>query len=78
MAALALLVAGAAAAQQQTTVTVTTVEELRSAVSAANSAGGHRRIQLADGTYTLPETLYINAPHITIAGLSGNRERVII
>jgi hypothetical protein len=75
---LAILFAGAAAAQEQSSVTVSTVEELLSAVSAANSAGGHRRILVADGTYTLPDTLYINAPHISIAGLSADRERVVI
>lgn len=78
LAVLGILFAGAAVAQQQSSVTVSTVEELLTAVSAANSAGGHRRIQVTDGTYTLPDTLYINAPHISIAGLSGDRERVVI
>jgi hypothetical protein len=62
----------------QTVVNVGTAAELQNAVSAANSAGGNRIIRLADGTYTLTDTLYVNAPSITITGASGNREAVIV
>lgn len=60
------------------TITVGTVAELQSAVSSANSAGGNRTIILQDGTYTLSDTLYINAPNITISSQSGDRSKVII
>ena len=35
-------------------------------------------IALADGTYTLAGTLYVNAPNVAIASQSGDRARVII
>jgi hypothetical protein len=60
------------------TISVGTVTELQSAVASANSAGGGKTIMLRDGTYTLNDTLYINAPNITIAGQSGVRENVVI
>ncbi|MCA9984063.1 MAG: hypothetical protein KDE59_07205, partial [Anaerolineales bacterium] len=62
----------------QPTVTVTTVAELETAVAQANDQGGNMIIQVADGTYALNDTLYINAPHVTITSLSGHRESVII
>lgn len=60
------------------TYSVGSVAELQNAVSKANAAGGNSTILLADGSYTLPETLYINAPKVTIASKSGNRDKVII
>ena len=63
---------------QTTTINVSSVSALMSAVSTANSAGGNRTILVADGTYTLTDTLYINAPNITIAGASSARDKVII
>lgn len=72
-----LSVAGVAIAQT-TSVTVSDAVELESAVANANSAGGKRTILLRDGTYMLSDTLYVNAPNVTIAGLSGNRRNVII
>jgi hypothetical protein len=75
-AALALL--GASAAQAQTTINVSTAAQLQSAVATANGAGGNRIISLADGTYTLTATLFVNAPNVTITGASGNRANVII
>jgi hypothetical protein len=66
------------AAQAQTIIYVSNVTQLQSAVATANSAGGGRTILLADGTYTLPDTLYINAPNVTIAGQSADREMVIL
>ena len=69
---------GTAAAQAQTTVNVSTAAELQSAVAAANSAGGNRIISLADGTYTMSDTIYVNAPGVTIKSASGNRANVII
>jgi hypothetical protein len=59
-------------------VTVSTVSQFATAVSNANSSGGNTTILIQDGTYTLSDTLYINAPNVTIAGTSGNRERVVI
>jgi hypothetical protein len=62
----------------QTSVTVRTTAELMNAISSANGAGGNRTILVADGTYTLTDTLYINAPNITLQGQSAKRESVII
>lgn len=65
-------------AHAQTTINVSTAAQLQSAVGTANSAGGNRIISLADGTYTLNDTLYVNAPNISIVGASANRANVII
>lgn len=65
-------------AHAQTTVNVSTAAQLQSAVQTANGAGGNRIISVADGTYTLSDTLYVNAPNISIVGASGNRQNVII
>lgn len=62
----------------QNVVTVTTVAELAAAVNQANSQGGSMTIRLADGTYTLNDTLYINAPNVILTSVSGIRENVII
>jgi hypothetical protein len=59
-------------------VTVRNAAELQNAVSRANSSGGNMTILLRDGTYTLAATQYINVPNVTVAGLSGNRNAVII
>lgn len=79
---LLLTVAGAflslPARAQATSVTVGTVTELHNAINAANSAGGNRTIMLRDGTYSINDTLYINAPGISIVGASGNRQAVVI
>jgi hypothetical protein len=72
----ALLLAGAAHAQ--TTIEVSTVSQLANAVSSANSSGGNVVISVADGTYSLTDTLYVNAPNVTIQGKSSAREKVII
>jgi hypothetical protein len=73
----ALLLAGAAA-QAQTTIEVSSVSQLANAVSSANGSGGNVIISVADGTYSLSDTLYVNAPNITIQGKSGARDKVII
>jgi len=59
-------------------ITVSTATELQNAIATANSSGGNATILLRDGTYTLSDTLYVNAPNVIIAGQSGNREKVII
>ena len=59
-------------------VEVGTTAELVSAVSAANAAGGNRTILLRDGLYTLTDTLYVNAPNITLAGLSADRTKATV
>jgi hypothetical protein len=69
---------GATSLASADTVTVGNVTELQSAIASANSAGGNKTILLRDGTYTLNDTLYIDAPNIIIAGQSGVRENVII
>lgn len=71
-----LLISASVFAQTQTV--VSSESALRNAVAAANSAGGNRIILIADGTYTLTDTLYVNVPNVTIAGQSGMREKVII
>jgi hypothetical protein len=74
----ALLLCAAMNAHAQTTINVSSAAQLQSAVQTANSAGGNRIISVADGTYTLSDTLYVNAPNISIVGASGNRQNVII
>jgi hypothetical protein len=56
------LLIGAATAAYADAVTVSTVTQLQSAVASANGSGGNKTILLKDGTYTLPDTLYISAP----------------
>jgi hypothetical protein len=65
-------------AQAQTVTTVSTEAQLQSALAAANSGGGNRTILLNDGTYSLSDTLYVNAPNVTIGSASGARDKVII
>ncbi|MEI2782848.1 MAG: hypothetical protein V9H25_16990 [Candidatus Competibacter sp.] len=60
------------------TITVGTVDELQNAVATANSLGGNTTIAMRDGTYTLSDTLYVNAPNVAIVGQSGDRTKVII
>ncbi len=65
-------------AQRTTQVQVSSASQLMSALAAANSRGGDTAILLADGVYQLSDTLYVNAPKITIASASGKRENVTI
>ena len=58
-------------------VVVGSSSELVSAISNAN-AGGDKTILLRDGRYTLDDMLGIYATGVTVAGLSGNRESVIV
>lgn len=60
------------------TVSVKTTTELQNAISSANSSGGNTTILLRDGSYTLADTLYVNAPNVTISSESGIRDNVII
>jgi hypothetical protein len=60
------------------TINVGTVNELKNAIAYANSSGGSKTILLQDGTYSLIDTLYVNASNVTVAGLSGAREKVVI
>jgi hypothetical protein len=76
--AVAGLLARAAAAQAPRIIHVDTAGELQSAVALANRSGGHATIVLANGTYTLDDTLYIRTPHVTLAGAAGERTKVII
>jgi parallel beta helix pectate lyase-like protein len=74
----ALLLCAAMSANAQTTINVSSAAQLQSAVQTANGAGGNRIISVADGTYTLSDTLYVNAPNVSIVGASGNRQNVVI
>ena len=71
-----LLVPGVVLAQS--TVEVSTASQLQTALNNANNGGGNVIISVNDGTYTLSDTLYVNAANITIKGKSGNRSSVII
>ncbi len=51
---------------------------MQNAIARANSSGGNTTILLRDGTYTLTATQYINAPNVTVASVSGNRDSVIV
>jgi hypothetical protein len=75
---LLLALAGASLAGAQTTLNVSSVTQLHTAVNSANGSGGNVTILVADGTYTLNDTLYINVPNVTIAGASGDRQKVTI
>ncbi len=57
---------------------VSTANELEQAVANANSNGGSVQIILSDGTYTISDTLYVNADDVVLRSQSGNRELVII
>lgn len=59
-------------------ISVRTAAELQNAVSTANANGGNTRILVADGTYTLTNTLYVNAPQVSILGSSADRSKVVI
>ena len=52
--------------------------QLQSVLASANATGGSKTILLADGVYQLSDTLYVNAPNITLASASGDRTRVVI
>jgi len=62
---------------QDQAVVVTNAAELSAAVSSAN-AGGPTTILVADGVYTLDSGLWVQAEGLTVAGLSGNRDAVVI
>ena len=70
-----LVHAGTSLAFQQL---VTNAGELEYWVAEANRVGGDAEITLADGEYTLNNTLQITAPHITIRSQSGNPKAVVI
>jgi hypothetical protein len=74
----AAFIAGPGVAGAQAIISVGTASELQNAVATANNAGGNTTIMLASGTYTLSDTLYVNAPHVTIAGQPGARASTII
>jgi hypothetical protein len=71
----ALAVSPAARAQ---TVEVADTAALEAAVAAANRNGGHVTILIADGTYTLSNTLNIAAPNVILAGKSADARLVVI
>jgi hypothetical protein len=73
-----LFIIGAGSSALADSVTVSNVTQLVNAISEANSKGGDRTILLQDGIYTLSSGLWINAPNITVAGQSGNRQNVVI
>lgn len=60
------------------TISVSSAAQLQVAVNTANNAGGNTTIVIADGTYSLTDTLYVNTPNVTITSQSGIRENVII
>ena len=51
--------------------------ELADAIVQANN-GGDKTIKLQDGIYTLDDMLWVEADGVTVYGLSGNRDSVII
>lgn len=75
---LGIMAFAACALAQAATISVSNVTQLVDAVTTANGTSGGTVIELADGTYTLPDTLYVNASSVTITGKSGNRNNVII
>jgi len=75
-----ILAAGLAGAQaaHAATINVSNASALASAVNTVNGSGGNSTIVLADGTYTLSDTLTIKVPNVTMTSQSGNRAAVII
>ena len=56
---------------------ISTVEQLLAAVEAANQ-GGSIDLILADGTYRLPQMLWVSADNVHVRSASGNRDSVIL
>ena len=75
---LALALFAGAQTAEAATINVSNASQLQNAVATANSAGGNTTILVANGTYTLTDTLYVNKPNVTIAGNPGSRASVII
>jgi hypothetical protein len=76
----ALLAATPLPAQSGGTVTVGTAAELIDAVFALNNFDGPRTILLRDGVYTIDNynSFFLTPPGVTIRGLSGDRDAVVI
>jgi len=72
-----LVLAGALSSVANGAVVVSNSSELVAAISDANE-GGDKTILLSDGRYTLNDMLGIYASGVTVAGLSGNRDTVIV
>ena len=74
------LLLGAPLRAQSGTVTVGTAQELIGAVFTLNNFNGPRTILLRDGTYTIDNynSFFLVPPGVTIRGLSGNRDAVVI
>ncbi len=60
------------------TITVGTLAELEAAIQQANTQGGNLTILMKDGIYQLRGMLQITADHVTVRGLSGNRDAVVL
>lgn len=60
------------------TVTVAAVPELEQALAQANTGAGPKTILVADGTYTLSQLLHVTGTDITVRGLSGDRDAVVL
>lgn len=54
------------------------VLEVYQAIDNAHKRHGYTNILFKDGLYSLPNTLVINAPAITLASLSGQRNKVVL
>lgn len=52
--------------------------QLVEALRRANNSGGNTKILLEDGYYRLDRGLVINAPNISLIGISGDRDSVVI
>jgi hypothetical protein len=74
----AVLAAGYVTTAFAQPIDVADVAALHAAVDEANRRGGHVVIRLADGTYTLRDTLYVNAPSVTLIGQSADARAVIV
>jgi hypothetical protein len=60
------------------TVTASTITELVEALARANAGTGPKTILVADGTYTLSQLLHVTGPDVTVRGLSGDRDAVVL
>lgn len=59
-------------------INVTNISELQAAVLRINEHGGNFTVLLEDGTYNIPDQLFITGSNVVFRGKSGDRNRVII
>jgi hypothetical protein len=75
---LAKIPAGQASAFTRRKVIISSVATLHAALDEANRSGGHVDLLLEDGHYAIRRTLNVLASGISLASVSGQRDRVVL